>query len=307
MQKILLLLLFSTYLFSQTHFVVTKLNETYTPLSGALTVSTVSPWSSFTPFTVPLGFTFNFFGTTYSTIYVEGSGFTRFDALYYYLAQPFAVQMQDAGDSISLSPIKYKLEGSAPNRVCKIEWNNCVLTNDIGLSSISFQMWLYEGSNIIECRYGNISYTDAASAFSGNSGNGPVVGMFNLQSIPNKATVVQDSPPSETYDQLNTSIPSIFDVSMNGIPTMNTVYRFTPYSISNVEENAQPTFLIQNPIQDIININVDYSSFNLIDMQGKTVLETTNNQPLQTSHLASGIYIAKIEFEGKTYFQKIIK
>lgn len=53
---------------------------------------------------------------------------------------------------------KYKIDGTAPNRILKIEWKNrAPYASDYPPSSkVSFQCWLYETSNVIEYRYGDI-------------------------------------------------------------------------------------------------------------------------------------------------------
>jgi hypothetical protein len=159
MKTILFLVQFGSFTaFSQPYFYMPALG-TYQALSGETVFSSTTPWSPFQTFIVPLGFTFQYMGTNYTSIRVEGSGFTYFDANYYHLLNPFTVQLRDRGTSTptSLSPLSYKMEGSAPNRIGKIQWANCSFAGDTA-SNVNFQLWLFEGSNHVEVHMGALNH-----------------------------------------------------------------------------------------------------------------------------------------------------
>lgn len=59
----------------------------------------------------------------------------------------------------SESPIRTQITGTAPNRIYKLEIRNAGFYDEYDASgsftdSTSFQYWLYEGSNVLEMRYG---------------------------------------------------------------------------------------------------------------------------------------------------------
>src|SRR5687767_8111614 len=82
---------------AQNNYTIQKSSQTYTPLTGATLASGTGTWSSFASFPIPIGFTFNYFGTNYTTINCEGSAFCIFDlAFYEHTVHPYTVHMRDA-------------------------------------------------------------------------------------------------------------------------------------------------------------------------------------------------------------------
>ena len=81
---------------------------------------------------------------------------------------PLSVDVIDVSNdpnaaSGDVSTIGHQTEGNAPNRIFKIEWNNCGLYEEIdgnGTSNIrlNWQVWLREGSGIIEYRFGPTTF-----------------------------------------------------------------------------------------------------------------------------------------------------
>ncbi len=146
-------------------------------------------------FLITLPFSFTFYGQSYTEVYACTNGWLSFgtddgtatykngslpdgkapyEALYPYWDD----LVMDVDDSTHLNAgIYYKTTGSAPNRVVTIEWHEIRRLADSS-ARLSFQVKLYEGSNIIEFLYdrdswliggGNFSATIGIESDSGNS------------------------------------------------------------------------------------------------------------------------------------------
>jgi hypothetical protein len=115
---------------------------------------------------IPLGFSFSFEGIVNDTIYISEYGVGGLlvmdplsDPIDFLFA--YSSDLTDAGYESGeyLSPISYKTSGEPGNQVCKIEWKEAGFYNEVALGGgafnlVSFQLWLYEGSNDFEVHYG---------------------------------------------------------------------------------------------------------------------------------------------------------
>ena len=73
---------------------------------------------------------------------------------------------RDTSGNGSSSPISYTLSGTAPSRIFKLEWKNAGFFNPIDNATsyddfINLQLWLHEGSDAIEVRFGNGNYVSS--------------------------------------------------------------------------------------------------------------------------------------------------
>jgi hypothetical protein len=120
---------------------------------------------------LPIGFTFNFFGTPQTTINIATNGVVYFGATGY-SGYPAPTTIPTAGTQPlnSIAPhwqdliaptagnITYLTEGNAPARRFVVLWNNMQRYGVAG-SSVTFEMILYETADAIEFRYGNLDST----------------------------------------------------------------------------------------------------------------------------------------------------
>ena len=159
-------------------------HETFQTLSGGTTCISGSDDSY--PANIPIGFTFNYCGTDYTTI-TQGSsnGFLQLGGTsayhynqlasgsYYNILAPF-------WDDLYGTTVKYQTTGTAPNRVFTFQHYGYQLS----YSSYPFyyQVKLYEGSNKIEFWYGSgFSSSIGSSASIGINSN--VDGQFSFISV----------------------------------------------------------------------------------------------------------------------------
>jgi len=135
---------------------------------------------------IPIGFTFNYCGTPYTTVKMSTNGYlavgsnhnwfysyenmlSSTDSSYF----PFIAPLWDDLDCAGLS---YETSGSAPNRVFTAQWSNAMWDYS-GTAGQNFQVKLYETSDKIEFIYGSLitpSYPSATIGINtspGGSGN----------------------------------------------------------------------------------------------------------------------------------------
>ena len=122
---------------------------------------------------IPIGFDFYYNGEKYNVIHLNTNGFASLGAPFLQsntdpqydineLRNPVAYKgairpiLAPFWDNLQLSDmanITYKTEGTAPNRTFIAQWKNMIWQNG-GPDGLSFQLRLYESSNIIRFHYG---------------------------------------------------------------------------------------------------------------------------------------------------------
>ncbi|MDN3705772.1 T9SS type A sorting domain-containing protein [Myroides ceti] len=175
---------------------------------------------------VSLGFTFNYEGVNYTQFKMSSNGFISFNMGASTLttnsfveanltSRPIIAPLWDDldGRATGGSRASYELTGTVPNRVMTIEWKNWEWFYDSTNPVISFQIKLYETTNVIEFIYrqesGNV--TSSASASIGIGGATVANGYLNVTSVTAPAV-------SSTSHVTNISAK----------PANNQVFRFTP-------------------------------------------------------------------------------
>lgn len=118
--------------------------------------------------TYPIGFTFVYDRTPYTTFSVNTSGLmslgrATYPYPYSYYWPNYSLTSYHPlltaywcyyGAPTSAGKVHYKVTGTAPNRVLTVEWLNVHLVNSTSYSGGTWQIRLYEGSNRIEFWYG---------------------------------------------------------------------------------------------------------------------------------------------------------
>lgn len=305
-------------------------NAEYNDLVGSTSLNNGSTWDD-PSFNIPIGFDFELYDNIINEIEISEVGLGGI------LAPPVtvpvvpaivatSVDLIDRGydfedeSAPSLSNISYLLDGAPGSQILKIEWNNAGFYGDLDEHNVStdfmnMQLWLYEGSNTIEMRYGpsNIEYPQ----FSYEGEPGPFVGLLSgldlINEIPTGELIVLINDPAAPI-----SIPkfNVEDIpSLNGTIPDGMVYTFSKV-ISNVQEVDQYSDLISifpNPTEDLININIEGDNL-LIDQVtiynalGKEVLITNDTrQAIDLSDLADGIYLVKISTDKGLVTKRVTK
>jgi len=185
-----------------------------------------------------IGFNFNFGGTTYTQYSVSPDGWLLLGG-----ASPSSQPINSitsAQNTPKLYPfwddlatgtngnVKVLVTGIAPNRIFIVEWNVTIPKNNAGAANSTFQMWMYESTNVIEYHYGAMG-VQTSNSISG----GYTIGSTNFSSI--------------TFASNTASITTPGNNANNTVPLPGTTYTYTPLSsfiwspITNLYTDAAAT------------------------------------------------------------------
>jgi hypothetical protein len=296
------------------HYVFTNYSSTFTPLEEATSLDGGQIWDDPT-WTVPLGFTFYTANDTITTLYVGELGTTVYgiqDDSLSDIFLPYFDDIANADNDTLVSPVSYVVEGPPGFQICKIEWLNVGFYEDWAANgtytnTTSFQLWLYENSNIFEYHYGSSNITNAsmihmfgapAAAFLENLNQNTGFDWDGFYSVSGNT----DAPTITTLTTAEIlgaqGIPSY--ALLNGEPAEGTVYRFAPTSVG-VEENSLATFdVYPNPTSGLLNVfnpTQELVVAQILSSEGKIIqVETLSfgRNSIQTNELASGFYLLRI-------------
>ena len=202
--------------------IVTKFSGGYTTIVGQPSTGYLGgngvyyPYDSPSPYRylVTMPFAFNYDNIAYSvgqTLYVQigSAGFTDYTSQppYYYntIVPYFGLQASQFQNSMAPmtglqmpTGVYYQTSGAAPNRVLTIEWYNCGDYPSRSLGTCSYQLKLYESTNVIEFIYEKYNFlmTNASYAgtyYKGTGLNGSTNPSF-VQNIINGSTSNNSTP-----------------------------------------------------------------------------------------------------------------
>lgn len=142
----------NTYIFTQTTQTYTSINTTGTMVTGSTNCDDA------TYGTFPIGFTFTYNGSAQTTFGVCCNGFLSFGVIPSSSYTPLSTWtnvIAPGGQDCQLytdGAIYYQTTGSAPNRVCTIEWYHQGFWPTSG-NELSYQIKLYETTNAVQLVY----------------------------------------------------------------------------------------------------------------------------------------------------------
>lgn len=305
----LILLLILSHSIQAQNYTFSNLTGTYTNLSGATSLNNGEIWDD-PEYDLMLPFQFVINGVSNSNFKVYDSTIVlQTGGPIYQVIAPLGNDLIDRGDdgTTSLSPISYKIDGAVGSRIAKIEFQNCGSFDDDSLAMfVNFQIWLYEGSNIIELHYGISSITND-NIFYGTD-TGAIIGFAGSDVDDNLSnTHLLTGPASNPTLSSNNTF-----VNVTGTPAANTIYRFTPTTLNTLSLNKPTVSVYPNPSQNSLFINGlnDSSNYEIYDSKGslvhKGLLESNNNE-VKITTLNSGIYFIRILSDQSTVTKKFIK
>ncbi|HBE12212.1 MAG TPA: hypothetical protein DCY76_07245, partial [Flavobacteriales bacterium] len=150
---------------SQFPYSATVLNEYYLPLDNPTSLGIEVGWDD-PEVQIPLDFSIDLDGNNSGGILMlGGTGEMLMNTTENGLLNilwPISLDVMDIGavEAEEFSSIQYQVTGESPNRILKVEWDECGLYDEIsGLGTttarLSFQTWIYESGGIIEYRFGS--------------------------------------------------------------------------------------------------------------------------------------------------------
>ena len=328
----LLACLFTMNLHAQTYnFSVDK--GVYTDLVGTTSLNNGQVWDD-PNLVIPIGFNFLLFDQEISSIAISDFGLGGFlfasvpsDPNLAMIVLPYGADVIDrgydftTGGGTSQSNISYLVEGEPGSKILKVEWNNVGFYSELSEDNVStdftnFQMWLHQGSNLIEYRYGPNSITQPDLCY--ENGVGTYLGLVGgydinedtITSAPNY--LITGEPSSPTAIQLGSqqSPPTLDGTIPNG-----TIYRFgnLSTSINDIPTELQDISLLPNLVTNEFFIQfddskVDINSLTLTNVAGQIIrnINFSNNQ-ITVSDLSPGIYFVNLNTNLGTVTKKFVK
>jgi hypothetical protein len=300
----------------------TTTGQTYTELTGATSVNNGQPWDwdYYGEFNLPFSFSFAgeavnrfLFDDDYFAFVAPGADYdTDIDGVYLAYPTSFFIQDRTYSNGTSTTPISYKTEGTVPNRILKLEIKNAGAESAsyLGFEEdefyMNFQIWLYEGTNVIEFRYGTNNVSQELINAYLEDGGLNVVALFG----PVKGYVISGNAANATYGEYTEeTFPG--NINLTAFPASGTVYKLTPAATAGGPAfNANTFSLYPNPATTVLNIraadatDAHYAIYNIM---GTLVAEgslTGIDTAINTANLQDGVYVLNI---GGTHHKFIKK
>lgn len=296
-------------------YIFTLDTVTYQNLSGGTSINNGQIWDD-PEYKIPIPFDFYMFGYKVDTLNFDGIGYVydnvSGDSIRTLIFLT-GVDLIDRGDgtSTSVSPLSYKVDGVLGSRILKMEFNNIGSSDGDPNDFMNFQLWLYEGIEMIEIHFGTSSIIDFKNFFSFQDSSA----IFGFVSFNDN----NDDTYGFSILEGAGSNPSLYDSStgnpatgLTSIPSSGTVYRFSKNPLANNELlNESAVVLYPNPVFDFVNIsvkeNATIESVEVYSMTGKHILETKSHAQIDISAFNSGVYTVHIKTNKGTVVKKFVK
>jgi Secretion system C-terminal sorting domain len=299
--------------------------QPYMPLDNAFSLTGNDNWED-PDYLFDIGFDFYGFGQwnnqmTFGGVFGYGGElfFGAFDGtLLYNHVCPYGLDIHDPNVNTDLPPIGHivkRVDGTEPNRICKIEWQNVGFYLDqTGNMRTNFQLWLYESSNNIEYHYGpseNFSLEPLLEL------NGILVGLssgfdFNQFTFNYLWTLNggPDNPTLMSSDDFSIDLQVADQVSQQ--PESGTVYRFVNLEVNVDELKNKNWTAFPCPASDQLNISFTKDLFpkkyRIFDSTGKLVMNGAMNGPnlqINVLDLNNGLYHLVVNSNQNEYAKTI--
>lgn len=204
-------------------------NGTYSPLVGG-TVAVISSGDFDDGFSngLPIGFSFTYNGTAYTTISASANGWTALGTnitlttsttnLTTGVNRPKLAPLYEDLNVVNNSNLTYATTGIAGSRVFTLQYANVLWDFAAVTPSISFQVKLYEGTNIIE-----FVYQQEPGSVELNSSGGASIGITTTATGSGSFLSLSDAGT-------NPSVSSTVETVNIGVrPASGQIYRWIPY------------------------------------------------------------------------------
>jgi hypothetical protein len=295
------------------YYTFSHLTSPYLPLVEPNSLNAGNVWDD-PEYHLAIGFPFTFFDQTWDSVYVVD--YLAFEPNLFYWIDPIYTDWIDRGyDSTTQSNIGWALEGTAPNRVLKIEWRNagyyCEYDSYAATpDSASAQAWLFETSNRIEIHIGACSTDSYPTPYCGNPG--PQVGVWQDDGVIHESLYLTGDPSNPDTVINNAAYDSFLDTTA----ASGNVYVFDfAAPASTIGEIPVGVSVYPKPIEDRCHLSLPFSTgaeIQMTDAVGKVwkvfALESGGTEyELEFPAIPGGIYFLQIHQGARTYIEKIVK
>lgn len=281
---------------------------------------------------IPLDFEFSFNDHLTDTLYfsgfyphLENMGDTMMNIIGYSTPLSLARQLTfafhpykyDINGYTNDADINYITEGSAGNRIFKLQYKNIKNDADTNWPFIDYanvQLWLYEGTNNIEYRYGPSSWTQGGSPSPISLREFASFSTSELEIVSPEFDVhtFYGNPNNPTH--LNYDDASLIPVTT--WPSSGIVYRFIATPTGTSEKPKIHNFnLFPNPTSNNQAISLKSTEMlhyvNIQSIDGKILFEQNNIQSktleIPSQNWAKGVYVVQqTNTDGQSVSQKLI-
>lgn len=282
----------NTYSFSQT-------TGTYTPITTGTVLGVAANDDTSFPAN-PIGFSFTYGGTTYTTFSVNSNGFLALGST---VNSSYSVISTGGNNIVSalnadlqglptIGQMRFDTIGSSPNRTLVMQWKNYAMYNSStnSLDSFDFQIRLNETSNTVEIMYGRFVKASGGNTVQvGVKGSSNAI-YLNRTSTTSWSTSTAGTANSSTLSLTNTVLPT------NGLtftytpptPAAPTVFTGTKTNITtNTVTLAGSIAINQYPVITTSGIVVGTSANPTIG--GSGVIDSTTNPVVITGSFTKNI------------------
>jgi Secretion system C-terminal sorting domain len=311
---------------AQMPYAFTAYHQTYVPLTSGAVMNPGYVWNSNDYYTFPIGFPFQIDTMLCTNMFLSGGGSVVSDTANVPVSG-FVLTDASLDDraytlgTTPLSPIRWVLSGTAPNRILKVETVNAgfdqqLIDSGFMKDSVNLQVWYYEDSDIVELRYGpshitGTGYFLLANTIAGyikdidTNGNGTFYALGGVPTNP----VVQTVP-------LAGGNPTGLMVPLSGFPASGQVYRFaridrtgvpsvfTSDNIKVYPTSAQSELNVSYKGSETLNFEVMSVNGSKMNIEGKAVNGTTT---ININELPSGIYLLRLSSATDSKVYKFVK
>lgn len=305
---------------SQDAYIFSTFTDSYTEFSdGTDVVDEV--WLE-PQFVIPLGFDYATPGVVSDELTSSGVGgtFSFFDQFQLPETTLGVLEYIVDGAAISGEPastIQYKVIGEPGTQICKVQYSDCAFFNEVYSSEasaqnrMSYQIWLYEGSNAVEIRFGPSDVPQPQLVFDGR--DGPRVTFVTgipFENIDNAVygTILEGDPQNPVLG--DPSPPTSEPPGLNAMPESGRVYRFAPNTTSLNESIAAAIEIYPTLAQNTLIVKSGFNGrrrYQIHGLSGKAVKSgmLPKNGSIDISTFTRGIYL--ISIEGIKVAQKFVK
>lgn len=326
------LILLSAFIFSWTlshaqfnyHFSARM--EPYQPLTGGTDFDAGQLWDE-DVFKLPIGFDFILDGYLIDSFVSVSASFIGHDSTANISGfGAITADLCDRGmiSGIASSPRSYMVTGTPGSRICKIEVANAGLYDEINTYNtaddyINFQIWLYEGSNAVELRYGSSKISHPTEYFIFTSD--PIAAFLRFS---NYAEYIDDmyylynNPANPAIDSAFDEYTDIMLVphGLNTMPAEGTVYRFEPLTTGVAETDNIMNAVAIYPTVCVTMLTISNNTggnmlYSICSIDGRTIRKPatiqSKKQVVDLSDLKPGMYFVNLENKKEKKTVKFFK
>lgn len=307
---------------AQPFYTFSKLTATYTDLVSPISINNNIPWQKhninnalYWDYTLPFNFKIN--GVNYKFITFDGANISLVSMstseVELYGTGIHIADKSAANAATSISPVGYKVEGTTGNRIFKMQFKNAgssVERNFYFANTyyLNVQIWLYEGTNVIEYRIGDHNLSTY------NYPNEEPVTRFGFGGEPSSGSFVcmlYDNPQNPLLGEYtDASQVTLDNYGFVGYPANGTVYRFTPITSASVTDNLFTTVKVYpNPTADrlVLENMLTAKEYTIFALNGAVVKKGTvsqENNSIDVSAFQTGTYLLKIDSSTLKFIKK---